>query len=80
VKAIVYVALKPGVLDAQGKAIASALTDLGFVGVVGARQGKVIEIDLAETDVEAARARVHEMCDRLLVNTVIETYRVDIIA
>jgi phosphoribosylformylglycinamidine synthase subunit PurS len=78
-KAIVFVSLKPGVLDAQGKAIASSLTDLGFVGVIGARQGKVIELDLAETDPEAAKATAKEMAEKLLVNTVIESYRIDVL-
>ena len=77
-KARVQVTLKPGVLDPQGKAIQRALGALGFDGIDGVRQGKVIELDLAETDPEAARARVQEMCEKLLANTVIETYSVEV--
>ncbi len=72
------VTLKPGVLDPQGRAIHHALDGLGFAGVNGVRQGKVIELDLAETDVEAARAEVDAMCRKLLANTVIEAYRIDL--
>jgi len=77
-KARVHVMLKDGVLDPQGEAVRHALGSLGFDGVEGVRQGKVIEIDLAETDAEAARARVTEMCERLLANTVIESYAVEL--
>jgi phosphoribosylformylglycinamidine synthase len=77
-KARVHVMLKNGVLDPQGEAVRHALGQLGFDGVEGVRQGKVIEIDLAESDAEAARARVTEMCEKLLANTVIETYSVEI--
>jgi phosphoribosylformylglycinamidine synthase len=77
-KATVHVMLKQGVLDPQGEAVRHALGSLGFAGVEAVRQGKVIELDLAESDPEAARARVTEMCDKLLANTVIESYRVDI--
>jgi phosphoribosylformylglycinamidine synthase len=79
-KARVTVTLKPGVLDPQGQAIARALGTLGFDGVLGARQGKLIELDLADTDPEAARARVAQMCEKLLANTVIEAYAVEIVA
>ena len=58
---------------------AAALGTLGFSGVNGVRQGKVIELDLAETDKAAAEAAVKSMCDKLLANTVIEGYRVDIL-
>jgi len=75
-KAVVTVRLKPGVLDPQGKAIAGALAGLGFSGVAEARQGKLIELDLDETDADAARARVREMCDKLLANPVIEDYEI----
>ncbi len=68
------ITLKPGVLDPQGKAIAEALGALGFDGVRGVRQGKLIEIDLAETDRRAARRRVEAMCAQLLANRVIEDY------
>ncbi|MEO0761012.1 MAG: phosphoribosylformylglycinamidine synthase subunit PurS [Pseudomonadota bacterium] len=77
-KARVTVTLKNGVLDPQGTAIAHALRTLGFEGVNGARQGKVIELDLAETDPERARAAAARMADRLLANAVIETYSVEV--
>ena len=77
-KAIVHVGLKPGVLDVQGKAVANALHDLGFGDVEGARVGKIIEIDLAGQDRAGAYDKVREMCERLLANTVIESYRIEI--
>lgn len=77
-KATVTVMLKPGVLDPQGKAIGHALHTLGFGAVGEVRAGKVIELDLAETDPAAARATAEEMARRLLANTVIESYRVEI--
>ncbi len=77
-KARVHVTLKDGVLDPQGKAIAQALGRLGFSGVNGVRQGKYIEIDLAETDRAEARATVEAMCAKLLANTVIETYAIEV--
>ena len=77
-KARVNVMLKNGVLDPQGEAVRHALGQLGFDGVEGVRQGKVIELDLSETDAEAAKARVTEMCEKLLANTVIESYSVEI--
>jgi len=79
-KAKVHVTLKTGVLDPQGKAIHHALGALGFDGVDDVRQGKVIELDLAETDAEAARAKVDEMCRKLLANTVIENYAIELSA
>jgi len=78
VKAKVHVTLKPGVLDPQGKAVGHALASLGFTGVGDVRQGKYIEIELTETDAQAARARVEDMCKKLLANTVIENYAVEI--
>ncbi|MEQ8817000.1 MAG: phosphoribosylformylglycinamidine synthase subunit PurS [Thalassobaculum sp.] len=75
-KAIVHVTLKPGVLDPQGKAIGHALDTLGFSGVGEVRQGKVIEIDLDETDAAKAQATVKSMCEKLLANTVIENYAI----
>ena len=78
-KARVTVMLKAGVLDPQGEAVRHALGTLGFAGVNGVRQGKVIELDLAETDSGAAQAAVGAMCERLLANTVIESYRVEIL-
>lgn len=77
-KAIVTVGLKPGVLDVQGKAVAGALKELGFGGVQDARVGKRIEIELEGADRAAAEAQVKEMCEKLLANTVIESYRVEI--
>ena len=77
-KAFVTVGLKPGVLDVQGKAVAGALHDLGFGGVDDARVGKVIELSLNGMDRATAEAEVKEMCEKLLANTVIESYRVEI--
>lgn len=77
-KALVYIGLKPGVLDPQGRAIAHALNDLGFDEVQKARQGKVVELDLKEKDAERAETRVGEMCEKLLANGVIESYRIEI--
>ncbi len=77
-KATVTVMLKDGVLDPQGEAVRRALRSLGFEGVDGVRQGKVIELDLASEDRAAAAAEVRAMCERLLANTVIESYRVEI--
>ncbi len=70
--------LKSGVLDPQGKAIGNALGRLGFAGVNDVRQGKVIEIELAETDQARARSKLSEMCERLLANTVIENYAIEL--
>jgi phosphoribosylformylglycinamidine synthase len=78
VKARVHVYLKSGVLDPQGKAIAHALDSLGFAGVRDVRQGKLIELDLAERDPAKARKAIAEMCERLLANTVIENYSIEI--
>ncbi|CAA9434053.1 MAG: Phosphoribosylformylglycinamidine synthase, PurS subunit [uncultured Rubellimicrobium sp.] len=77
-RATVTVMLKNGVLDPQGEAVRRALGSLGFGGVDGVRQGKVIELDLAQTDRAAAEAEVRQMCEKLLANTVIESYRVEI--
>lgn len=77
-KAIVTVGLKPGVLDTAGKAVASALNELGFASVTGARVGKVIELELAASDRTAAEAEVKAMCERLLANPVIESFAVEI--
>ena len=78
-KARVHIMLKNGVLDPQGEAVRHALGTLGFEGVEGVRQGKVIELDLIEIEVEVAEKRVREMCEKLLANTVIETYHVEFI-
>ncbi len=77
-KARIHVTLKNGVLDPQGKAIEHALGNLGFGGVDAARQGKYIELDLVETDRDAAHASVDEMCRKLLANTVIENYSIEL--
>ena len=77
-KARVFVTLKNGVLDPQGKAIGHALNGLGFSQVGEVRQGKVIDIDLHESDVEKARAALTEMCQKLLANTVIEKYEIEL--
>ena len=78
-KARVFVTLKNGVLDPQGEAIRHALGTLGFDGVEGVRQGKVIDLDLDETDPAKAEAAAAEMCEKLLANTIIENYRVEIL-
>jgi len=78
-KARVHITLKSGVLDPQGRAIASALHSLGFDKVGDVRQGKFIEIDLQETDKAKAKSAVDQMCARLLANTVIENYAVDLV-
>ena len=77
-RARIHITLKQGVLDPQGKAVGQALATLGFEGVGEVRQGKVIDIDLAETDPGRARENLEEMCERLLANTVIEDYEIDL--
>jgi phosphoribosylformylglycinamidine synthase len=77
-KARVFVTLKNGVLDPQGKAIGHALTNLGFDSVGEVRQGKVIDLELAESDEASARASLKEMCEKLLANTVIEKYEIEL--
>jgi phosphoribosylformylglycinamidine synthase PurS subunit len=78
VKIRVHITLKDGVLDPQGKAISNALGSLGFDGINDVRQGKFIELDIAETDEARARDSVESMCRKLLANTVIEDYRIDL--
>jgi phosphoribosylformylglycinamidine synthase PurS subunit len=78
-KAKVIITLKKGVLDPQGKAIGHALHSLDFSGVGDVRQGKYIELELAEQDPAEARRVVEEMCRRLLANTVIEDYSVELV-
>lgn len=78
-KAKVTITLKSGVLDPQGKAIEGALAGLGFDGASEVRQGKVIELKLAETNEAAARAKVDEMCRKLLANPVMENYAIEIL-
>ena len=73
-KATIYISLKNGVLDPQGKAIENALGQLGFDGVENVRQGKMIELELADANASQARDRLQEMCEKLLANTVIENY------
>ena len=78
-KARVHITLKDGVLDPQGKAIHNALDALGFAGVNDVRQGKYIELDLTADNREAARAEVDAMCSKLLANTVIENYAIELV-
>jgi phosphoribosylformylglycinamidine synthase PurS subunit len=77
-KARVHITLKNGVLDPQGKAIEHALGGLGFHGINDVRQGKYIELELSESDRAAARASVEAMCEKLLANTVIENFEIDL--
>jgi phosphoribosylformylglycinamidine synthase subunit PurS len=77
-KAKVKVTLKKGVLDPQGKAIEGALDHLGFGGVESVRQGKYFEIDVAETDKAKAMTVVKDMCEKLIANTVIENYDIEL--
>ncbi|WP_372006880.1 phosphoribosylformylglycinamidine synthase subunit PurS [Tistrella mobilis] len=77
-KARVHVTLKPGVLDPQGKAIANALHGLGYTEAGEVRLGKYIELDVDAADAATARSRVAEMCERLLANTVVENYAIEI--
>lgn len=77
-KARVTVTLKAGVLDPQGQAIEGSLKSLAFAGVASVRQGKVFDLVLDGTDEEAARSALNSMCEKLLANTVIENYAVEI--
>jgi phosphoribosylformylglycinamidine synthase len=77
-RARVYVTLKPSVFDPQGRVVADALLSLGYDDVRDVRQGKFFEVELSDTDPEAARARVTEMADKLLANPIIESYRVEV--
>jgi len=78
-KARIHITLKSGVLDPQGRAIANALHALGFNSVDDVRQGKYIELDLKESDKTKAKASVDQMCGKLLANTVIENYAIDLV-
>jgi phosphoribosylformylglycinamidine synthase subunit PurS len=78
IKARIVVTLKNGVLDPQGKAIEGALSNLGFSGVGGVRQGKVFDVVLDGDDKAGAKERLSQMCEKLLANTVIENYSVEI--
>jgi phosphoribosylformylglycinamidine synthase len=77
-KARVVVTLKSGVLDPQGKAIEGALKSLGVEGVASVRQGKVFDVELAGADANAAKAQLQAACEKLLANTVIENYQIDV--
>ncbi len=77
-KARVFITLKNGVLDPQGKAIGHALNGLGFDSVGDVRQGKVIDLDLSETDAGKAKTELKAMCEKLLANTVIEKYEIEL--
>ncbi len=77
-KARVTVTLKNGVLDPQGQAIEGSLAGLGFAGVSSVRQGKVFDLEVEGTDVEAARSQIKAMCEKLLANTVIENFAIEI--
>ena len=77
-KARITVTLRDGILDPQGKAIEGALASLGFSGVGGVRQGKIFDVELAETDTVKARAALDQMCEALLANLVIEDYAVEL--
>lgn len=77
-KAKVHVTLKNGVLDPQGKAIETALDHLGFGGVGAVRVGKYIEVDLTTGDKASAKKAVEDMCEKLLANTVIEKFAVEV--
>ncbi|MGI9438694.1 MAG: phosphoribosylformylglycinamidine synthase subunit PurS [Parvibaculales bacterium] len=77
-KATIHITLKNGVLDPQGKAIENALGQLGFDGIDEVRQGKLIEVALSETDPKKAEAALTDMCEKLLANTVIENYQIQL--
>ena len=78
-KARVYVTLKGGILDPQGKAIEGALKSLGFDGIESVRQGKIFDIELALSDRAAAEGLLREVCENLLANQIIENFQVDIL-
>ncbi len=77
-KARITITLKQGVLDPQGKAIRNGLGALGFAGVNDVRQGKIIELDLDESNEQTARTKITDMCEKLLANTVIENYAIEL--
>jgi phosphoribosylformylglycinamidine synthase PurS subunit len=78
-KARVTVTLKPGILDPQGKAIEGALRSLGVGGIASVRQGKVFDIELDGSDRAGAESNLKEAADKLLANTVIENYRIEVL-
>ena len=77
-KVTVYVTLKPGLLDAQGRTVAGALHHLGYEDVAGVRIGKIIEMEFPDGDAESLRARAATACEKLLANPVTETYRIEV--
>ena len=77
-KAHVYITLKPGLLDAQGKTVKGALESLGFKGVKDVRMGKYLEIELQHGKAASAKKDLERMCQKLLANPVVETYRIDV--
>ncbi|HEY7766419.1 MAG TPA: phosphoribosylformylglycinamidine synthase subunit PurS [Aestuariivirgaceae bacterium] len=77
-KAKITITLKKGILDPQGKAIEGALGALGFSGIESVRQGKYIELELAESDHDKAQSALRAMCEKLLANTVIENYAIEL--
>lgn len=77
-KARIIVTLKSGVLDPQGKAIEHALAALGVAGVASLRQGKVFDVEIAAADKDSARASLTSACEKLLANTVIENYAIEL--
>ena len=77
-KAKVCITLKPGLLDAQGKTVKSALESLGFKGVADVRVGKYIELELGRARAASAKRKVERMCKKLLANPVVETYRIQL--
>lgn len=77
-KAKVFVTLKNGVLDPQGKAIEQSIENLGISGISNVKQGKLIELDVAEESAEKAKEKLSKICDTLLANTVIENYKIEV--
>ena len=78
-KAKVHITLRNSILDPQGNAIEGALAGLGFAGISGVRQGKYIELEIAETDTTKARVQIEEMCKKLLANPVMENYEIELV-
>jgi phosphoribosylformylglycinamidine synthase len=79
-KAKIHITLKNGVLDPQGKAITTTLHNMGYGSVEAVKQGKFIELELAENDATKAKAQLEEMCQKLLANTVVENYAIELVA
>ena len=78
-KARIKIMLKNGVLDPQGEAIKNALNNIGFESVTGVRQGKVIELDIEESDKSQVRSQIENMCNKMLANTVIENFEIELL-